>query len=86
MKLDEVRMQIDEIDEKIVKLISGRIGLVSKMGRIKKQLRLTVKDTKREKEVLEHVTLLAKTVYVDEKLIRDIFHRIIAHARKIQKP
>ena len=85
MKLKDLRMRIDEVDEQIVKLISNRIALVSGISMEKKKLRLSIKDTKREREVLEHVTLLAKSFYVDEALIHNIFFKIIAHARKIQK-
>lgn len=52
MTLDQLRKQIDRIDEKLLRLLNQRASAALRIGRIKKQHGLAVFDGKRERAVL----------------------------------
>lgn len=53
MTLDEFRMEIDRIDEQIMKLFSERMAIVDDIARLKKAEGLSVMVPDREKEIIE---------------------------------
>ena len=55
MNLDELRLEIDSIDDKLVELISQRMDVSAKIGEYKKQNNLPVYHPKREREKLNAV-------------------------------
>jgi len=73
--LDSLRNKIDRIDEKILNLIKKRLDLAKEIGRYKKESKLPLKDTKREKEILD------KKIGVYKK----IWKLIIEESKKVQK-
>ena len=53
MSIDRLRKQIDEIDEEILTLIAKRMQKAKKIGEIKRTKGLKIKDSEREREVIE---------------------------------
>ena len=85
MKLNELRKKIDEIDEKIVELISERKKISSEIGKLKKKQRIDILDKKRENEVLNHVERVAKGKGIAEETTRDMFKQLISMCKSAQK-
>ena len=52
MELEQLRNQIDEIDEQIVQLFAARMGLAAQIARCKQENGLAVEDPAREAEKL----------------------------------
>jgi len=75
--MDEIRKQIKEIDKKQIKLIAERMQLSKKLGQIKKENGLPVKDDKREKELYEFWRGTAKENGVSPELVEKIWELIL---------
>lgn len=55
MNLEDYRKQIDNIDERFVKLFCERMDIAAKIGAYKKENNLPILDTRREREKLEEI-------------------------------
>ena len=55
MDLMEYRKQIDNIDERFVKLFCERMDIAAKIADYKKENNLPILDTRREREKLEEI-------------------------------
>ncbi len=74
--IDEVRNNIDNIDEQIVKLIALRGHFVNQAAKFKKDSD-AVKAPKRVEEVINKVKNLAKTAYANEEVVENIYRIMI---------
>jgi chorismate mutase/prephenate dehydratase len=82
--IGELRQAIDEIDERILELINQRLSLAKQIGDFKKQGGLQIKDSDREKGIINR--LLAKNNGpVSDNGLRNIFGAIIAEGRNVQR-
>ncbi len=63
MNLDELRKEIDAIDQKMMDLFKQRMDVSLKIGNYKKENNLSIYDEKRERELLEK----RRVLYGDEK-------------------
>jgi chorismate mutase len=50
--MNKIRNEIDKIDEKIFKLLKSRFDKAKKIGQLKKYLKVSTDDEKREQEIL----------------------------------
>jgi isochorismate pyruvate lyase len=75
--LTEVREEIDDIDERLVRLIAQRAGYVLQAAKFKKSAD-DVKAAARMQEVLENVRNLAKINGLDPDFVEEIYHTIIS--------
>jgi chorismate mutase len=82
-KLKEKRNKIDEIDRKIVALLNQRLCIALEAGEIKKKRGEKIYDPRREKEVLEQLTLKNRGLLKNEDL-ENIFRVIIKVCRQSQ--
>ena len=73
MDLAEHRKEIEEIDEKIIKLIDQRIEVSKKIFEAKRAENRPISDPEREKQVLGKATDLN----LDAGAVRDIFEILI---------
>ncbi|ARM76354.1 chorismate mutase [Acidianus manzaensis] len=81
-EINDLRRQIEDIDDQIVKLIVSRFELVKKVGEIKKEKNLPVTDEKREEEVRQRWILLARRYGLSESFV-DTFLPILFSYSKI---
>ena len=56
MKLDDLRFEIDAIDEELIELFIKRMGVSLKIAEYKKENNLPVLDAARERDVLSRVS------------------------------
>lgn len=84
MKLNELRDQLDHIDDQIAALILKRLEQSSIIGKIKKEMSVNTYTPLREREILERII---SSVNSDELKIhvKRIFERIIDESRAIQR-
>ena len=83
--MEHLRKKIDTIDTRIVNLIAKRQAHVFRIGKYKKQHKLSVLQPKREKSIIESKMTLAKKLGLKPALIEKIFKLILANSREIQK-
>ena len=83
--LDKIRSEIDKTDVQILSLIKKRLLLVIRVGRIKQENNLKVKDLRREKEVLENIAEKAKSLNISTLFIRKIWKLFFNESYKLEK-
>ncbi len=74
--LEDVRKEIDKIDEEIVKLIANRSKYVKQAAKFKESIE-EIKSDERIADVLNHVRHLAATLGISPNLVADIFKILI---------
>lgn len=83
--LEDSRKEIDDIDEKILKLLSERISLVEKIGRYKKQKNLPSLDEKRWNQVLNLSLKKAESLNLSKEFIKKMMSLIHKYSLRLQK-
>ena len=83
MSMDDYRNQINDIDKEIVKLYTERMEVVKKIGQYKKENNLPVKDSRREKELLEKITEMAGDEYEND--VRSLYSLMFELSRSSQR-
>lgn len=83
-QLDDLRTQIDAIDQQLISLLAQRLALVSEVGRYKAAHNLPPLDSARWQVVVESRLVMAKERGLDEKLVQAIFECIHEAALTIE--
>lgn len=84
MRIDDWRRKIDEIDRKLLELLSERSRCVLEIGRLKRAAGLPLYQPEREREILENVAR-ANQGPLSATAIRRLFERILDEARSIER-
>ena len=83
--LDDLRNDIDRVDEVLVRLLNERARVACEIGRLKKELGIEVYQPEREKQVLAHVRGIAAEGPLGADAIARLFERIIDEARRLER-
>ena len=83
-RLKENRMKIDLIDQKLLGLLNQRLRIALGGGKIKKEMGKNIYDPKREKEILQKLSLRNRGPLTEDDL-KKIFVTIIKVCRQSQK-
>ena len=83
--IEELRKEIDSIDNSIIQLLSKRKGIVKKIAGIKKQENKSIIDKEREQEIIHRLKKLAEEKGLDENFIESIYEIIINNSRNEQE-
>lgn len=83
--IDNLRLKVDEADKQIFDLVIRRSKLVKKIGEIKQKKGSEILDKKREKEIIDNLTSMAKKYKIDEQLIKKIWEALFKLSYKIEK-
>lgn len=83
-EFDRLRRRIDEIDARLVGLLSERAACALEIGRLKDARGLPVYQPDREVQVLAHVRRVNQGPLDDEAVAR-LFERIIDEARRLER-
>jgi len=83
--LDELRQDIDRVDEVLVRLLNERARCACEIGKLKKELGLEIYQPDREKQVIEHVRNVACEGPLGPEAIARLFERIIDEARSLER-
>jgi len=84
MDISDWRRQIDELDRKLVELLSRRAQAAHEIGKLKKQAGLAIYEPERERAVLNSVQEMNPGPLSDRELAR-VYERIMDVMRQIQK-
>ncbi len=85
VSIEELRKQIDELDERIVALINKRAGLAKEIGKLKRQANSTVYAPHREEEVFNNVLKRNEGQLTPESL-QAIYREIMSACRAVERP
>jgi chorismate mutase-like protein len=83
MNLDELRNEIDRIDEQMVRLLNDRAGLAVEIGKIKRERNTAAHDPEREDAVLKHVGDVNRGPLSEESL-RRVYGVIIGECLRLE--
>jgi len=83
--LKEHRKQINEIDNQILKLLRKRFEISKKIGKYKKQNNLSIKNKKREKQLIQKNKDKAEKLNLKSAFVKIIFRLILKESRRIQR-
>jgi len=83
--LDDLRMDIDRVDEVLVRLLNERARCVCEIGQLKKEQGVEIYQPDREKDVLKHVRDVACEGPLGPDAIGRLFERIIDEARRLER-
>jgi len=83
--LEDLRRDIDRVDEVLVRLLNERARCACEIGRLKKDQGIEVYQPEREKQVLEHVRSVAAEGPLGPDAIVRLFERIIDEARRLER-
>jgi len=83
--LDDLRHDIDRVDEVIVRLLNERARVACEIGRIKKEMGIEIYQPDREKQVIAHVRGVAVEGPLGPDAIARLFERIIDEARSLER-
>jgi chorismate mutase-like protein len=83
-RLEECRLRIDQLDQRLVALLNERTQVVEEIGRVKRSTDLPIYEPKREDQVFANVSGCNQGPLSQEAL-RRIFERIIDEMRRIQR-
>lgn len=81
--IDELRSEIDEIDDGLVSLFLQRLTVVKEIGETKKTLSLSVEDKDRENAVIERLTV--NKTDEEKKKITELYNKIFDISKDTEK-
>jgi chorismate mutase-like protein len=84
MEIADWRKKIDDIDRRLVELLSERASAAVEIGRLKRDTRLPIYEPERERIVFENVQKINQGPLPQREMVR-IFERIMDVMRNIQK-
>jgi len=84
-EIKEHRRKIDSIDNKIIRLLSGRVIIGKKLGKLKKSKGLRITDKEREREVIENAKVIAKQHDLEPEFVEELFKKIVKYTREKQQ-
>ena len=84
-KLDNLRKQIDIVDEKLLILLAKRIMFVRKISKFKKSHNIPILDKDRRNEVLNAQLSKGEELGFSKDLIKKLYSLIHKYSIKVQK-
>ncbi len=81
-KLKNLREQVDKLDKELINLLKERFDLAVDIWKIKKPLGMKIKNPKREKEIIDNVSLESG---LSEFFVRKLYNVIFAESRRLQR-
>lgn len=83
--LDDLRVQIDTIDDELVDLLARRQGLVARVADVKARTNLPLRDVLREARQVARLAGRARTAGLDELFVVRVLREVIEHSVRMQE-
>ena len=84
MDIDQIRQEIDRLDNELLRIFNERAALALRIGEIKKQRDLPVYDPDREKRIFERMRAANPGPLEDNAIVR-LFERVIDESRRLER-
>lgn len=73
-----LRRKIDDIDEQILHFLKQRVEVSKTIGKAKRELKIPIRDCRRENELYEKVAKKATKLGLNAREVKAIYREIIA--------
>lgn len=83
MEMNQIRDNIDKIDNEILDRIRKRFELAKQIGKGKQEKNMKIKDSKREEQIISR--LIQSNKDIDAGFIAELYDLILSESRKIQE-
>lgn len=83
--LEELRKEIEKIDETIINELAKRKNLVVKIGGIKEKEGKEILDQERENQLMKRYSELSKQYGLQNEFIENLFKLIMTYSKEVQK-
>ena len=83
-KIDKLREEIDEVDQKLMNLLLKRFSITKKIGQVKTSNSISIDDNDRENNIINHLSNKANNDLRKED-IADIFKLVFNISKNLQK-
>ncbi|MDD3801108.1 chorismate mutase [Desulfuromonas thiophila] len=84
MTIDDIRREIDRLDDELLRIFNQRAALALQIGHLKKELGLPVYDPQREKRIFAKMTG-NNPGPLDDQAIKRLFERVIDESRTLER-
>lgn len=84
MNIDDIRQEIDRLDNELLQIFNERAALALKIGEIKKEKGLPVYDPDREKRIFDRMRTVNPGPLEDNAIVR-LFERVIDESRRLER-
>jgi chorismate mutase len=84
LDIDNLRQQINQLDDELLRIFNRRAELALKIGEVKKQLNLPIYDPRREKLIFERMHRNNPGPLDNAAIVR-LFERVIDESRSIER-
>ena len=85
MRIEDVRDEIDRIDNEIIRLIAKRQEMAKKIARIKFAQRIPIHDEKRTTAILEEIFDRSVEAKIDPVPVQKIFNILVTMSEEKQR-
>jgi chorismate mutase len=83
-KIEKLRKEIDEVDQKLMNLLLERFSITKKIGQVKTSNSIIIDDNDRENNIINHLSNKANNDLRKED-IADIFKLVFNISKNLQK-
>jgi len=83
-KIEKLRKEIDEVDQKLMNLLLERFSITKKIGQVKTSNSISIDDNDRENNIINHLSNKANNDLRKED-IADIFKLVFNISKNLQK-
>lgn len=83
-QLKPYRNQIDKLDVQILELLAQRFEVVRDVGHLKSEQDITIIQSQRAQEVVDHVVKIAEEKNIPTDLVKNFYLNMIEEAHKIE--
>jgi chorismate mutase len=83
--LEDLRKEIDLLDDALIQVIAKRMEIVLEIGKIKKEMNIEPLDEQRWQKVSTRIKDTAKKYNLSEDLVKKVYEEIHQSALKIEK-
>jgi len=84
LTIDDIRTEIDQIDNELLAIFNRRAELALAIGHLKKELGLPIYDPNREKRIFSKMETLNPGP-LDNNAIKRLFERVIDESRTLER-
>lgn len=84
LNIDDIRKEIDRLDNELLRIFNERADLALQIGEIKKQKGLPVYDPNREKRIFDRMQAANPGPLEDNAIVR-LFERVIDESRRLER-
>jgi len=84
-EIQQLRKQVDDVDDRILKALSERVKICKAIGNAKKKQGLPVKDSERETAVYRRIKEKAAKLGLDSRQVEAVYREIVNICSAVQE-